>query len=360
MVGREIVMLKDLQCLKRLLYIGFIITFILIHFLPISKVNYEKNRSATIKNETYLVIAPDDTLVGWGINDHGLIANTIAPFYIPYIARTEILKNVSSVYIGYRCAMAVDNQGVLWGWGEQPDLLLYNSTTPMNRPVKIMENVMSVGLGTYHVSVLTTDGILWGWGNLFTGSSENDSLPHQTYQPTKIMSHVKSVSSCGDITLAVKHNGDLYILAKENGNSSRVVLNQVGRNIQDVICIDPRKNTFLLLDYQQKICILRIGAAIPSGWKINFTHVDLPGNKAIYALSHNGVLSTDGVYYEIGTCENSISVHERDDFFIPIEQDLPFYSTANIITPTFRNIFFLNFALFESLVFLLKFYKAKL
>lgn len=47
-------------------------------------------------------------------------------YFYPYFVRKTILRNVVDVDIGYRSAMAVDKNGILWGWGSFPYTVRYN------------------------------------------------------------------------------------------------------------------------------------------------------------------------------------------------------------------------------------------
>lgn len=197
---------KRVKIWTNYLLIGILCLHILLFLIP---VNIEAAGTAKVANngggESYFVISPNGTLVGWGQNEARLVGTGHLPFY-PYIARKTILKNIVSEDIGYHCAMAVDENGTLWGWGSQTSLLLQENppdfnTPKLNFPKRVMEDVTAVGVGNFYAAALKTDGSVWIWGDFYDG---------EYLAPQNIMQDVKSIYVSGYI-FAVRNNNDLYV-----------------------------------------------------------------------------------------------------------------------------------------------------
>ena len=132
-----------IKLLIRCFLLGIVFLHILLWIVP-RKIDITRvNQMVDIPGDVYLIITPGGRLVGWGGNDHGHIAKG-NNLFVPYFARKTILKNVSSVAIsGFRFAMAVDKNGILWGWGNNIAPLMIEKRPLFNLPVKVMEATSS-------------------------------------------------------------------------------------------------------------------------------------------------------------------------------------------------------------------------
>lgn len=190
------------------------------------------------KAETYFVISPNGTLVGWGGNDYRLVAKGYLYFY-PYFARKTILRDVVDIDIGWRSAMAVDKNGSLWGWGAYPSPLQEKDTllSQLNRhPEKIMEDILAVELNIFTAIVIKTDGSLWTW------SSKRGEEAHNG--PTMIMQNVKSIYSSSENSFAIQNNNDLYAFTFSFGDMVRNPT-LIASGIKDISIVFPNIYQFL-------------------------------------------------------------------------------------------------------------------
>lgn len=121
----------------------------------------------------------------------------------------------------------IDENHVLWGWGENSHGELGNggagnltkgSTTVQTVPVKLMEEVSSVSSSGMHTLVVKLDGTLWGFGlnrcgQLGIGKQGNSVVAGwdevQTI-PVKIMDQVVSACAAEDYSLVLKTDGTLW------------------------------------------------------------------------------------------------------------------------------------------------------
>lgn len=205
-------MKKRFNVLTNYLLIGIACLHIILYLTPL---NVEPRELKTVesngKGETYFVVSPNGTLVGWGWNDYHLIANGHFLFY-PYFARKTILRNVVDVDIGYHSAMAVDKNGTLWAWGSFPTLRAVKRPV-LNRPIKIMEDVIEIELEFSFSASLKTDGSLWIWGEKI-GTTRSP-------EPKKIMDNVNSIYATSHNLYTIQNNNDLYACSYSNGDIVR-------------------------------------------------------------------------------------------------------------------------------------------
>ena len=73
---------------------------------------------------------------------------------------------IATVSVGGGITMAVDNSGILWGWGSNFDnRLRIGEAENSQSPVQIMENVVAVSTrGFSRTMAIDSNGTLWSWG----------------------------------------------------------------------------------------------------------------------------------------------------------------------------------------------------
>ena len=175
---------------------------------------YEDMGSNLGTENTYYVVSPSGTLVGWGSNNYGRIGG-ILPWY-PYFARKVLANDVTAFSCGATVVMYADCDGNLWGWGTNKDLLFVDKTT---KKAKILDDVIDVSVGFNHAAAIKSDGSLWTWGQNIQGNLgvyskdvEDGMIINggQYYPPQKVMENVKQVKIIDGITFAITTDSDLY------------------------------------------------------------------------------------------------------------------------------------------------------
>ena len=212
--------------IKRIFNFALLSLFLLygvLQVIPVQSSTVQKMQLYTDIDElhgtepSYFVRTKNGTLIAWGGNTGGRIKSAFAIPY-PYLARRTIARGVADFSCGMFCAMYVDQEGVLWGWGALEGLLLTQAPS-YRQPVRIMENVKSISVGYEHAMAIKTDGTLWTWGQNIRGElgrGFKDALNGEIlnngkfYEPEKIMEHVQSVAVIDGISFAVTEGGDLY------------------------------------------------------------------------------------------------------------------------------------------------------
>jgi len=140
-----------------------------------------------------MAIKGDGSLWGWGYNGFGQLGDGTS---ITKINPVKIMDDVVQISMGDYHSAAVKSDGSLWTWGmnqfgQLGDGTIINSWKKGSpAPKKIMDNVACVSLGGIGGAMaLKNNGTLWGWGaqlqDCFTAEVVNPS-------PFKIMDGVKT------------------------------------------------------------------------------------------------------------------------------------------------------------------------
>lgn len=330
------------------LLFGIVCLYIIMFFLPL---RVEPSQLKTVesngKGETYFVISPNGTLVGWGWNDYDLVANGNLLFY-PYLARKTILRDIVDVDIGYRSAMAVDKNGTLWAWGSFPTPKVIKKSV-LNRPIKIMDDVMGIELEFSFAASLKNDGSLWIWGEKVGTSIASE--------PKKIMDNVQSIYASSYNLFAIQNNNNLYACSYSNGDMVRSP-ELIATGIKDVSV--GFQNQYQLLTTDGKLLLYS-----DNGYEdriftpINTPYITVVDN--VQTLCDGGLIKNDDSYWHWQESENGemMLVKQQDNVanavgsVIIIKTDGKIYAEAAIdklptipqsmrtVSPVLRNLFIL-------------------
>ncbi len=165
----------------------------------------------------------------------------------------QTMENVRAVYARYLTTFAIDNNGVLygWGWNEGAQLGLGDSRD-RSAPTEILADVAAAAPGRFHSAAVTTDGTLWTWGwndsgQLGNGTTNSLSAPKET------LTGVRSVALGIQHTMAVKSDNTLWAAGDNTygqlaiqktddaqqdngGETDSLSFRQVMTNVQSVAC----------------------------------------------------------------------------------------------------------------------------
>lgn len=124
----------------------------------------------------------------------------------------QVMENVRAVYAGYRSTLAIDNSGVLYGWGlNQGYQLGVGDTENRTTPVQILNRVVTAATGWYNSAAVTEDGTLWVWGwNDFGQLGLGDGGSDNMESPKEVLSGVRSVALGMQHIMAVKQDNTLW------------------------------------------------------------------------------------------------------------------------------------------------------
>ncbi len=164
-------------------------------------------------------LAVDDAghVWGWGNNGNGQVGNgsfgstpQATPFQVPG------LSNITAVAAGDYFSVALDADGAIWSWGSNPGGQMGNGTSGSNVlvPVKITIEGGAAGIsaGGSHTLVVSKTGAVWAWGATYNGQIGNGSMNGSgTYQRTPY----KVALGAGNVAVAVAagHTHSLALLS---------------------------------------------------------------------------------------------------------------------------------------------------
>jgi alpha-tubulin suppressor-like RCC1 family protein len=123
------------------------------------------------------------------------------------------------VAAGVAHSLAIDAEGVLWGWGGNGLHQLGDGTiTTRLTPIQVMTGAMAAGAGERHSLAVKTDGTVWGWGDSQYGKLGNGASSGAVSAPAQIASFsgVVAVAAGYSHSLALKSDGTVWAF----GNNS--------------------------------------------------------------------------------------------------------------------------------------------
>ena len=152
---------------------------------------------------TYYAIQADGALLAWGDSFHGAVGPTDQD-PLPWEEANVLLENARYVDAGFVMAAAIDEDGVLWGWGGTHNGRGFGA----EEPYRLLEDVVSVSVMDSMCAALRTDGTVWTWGPR-SGKSLAEHEDDPFYPPTQVLDHV--VKLCGDLAV-LEANHDIETL----------------------------------------------------------------------------------------------------------------------------------------------------
>ena len=160
--------------------------------------------------ETILALQENGTLYGWGNNAHKLLADgTTKSSESPKQIMTGIKTMAISKWDNTNVAV-VKEDGTLWTWGLNDAGQIGDGTnTQPEAPVQVMEDVSAVAVGNHFMAAIDADGALWTWGDNSSGQL-GDGSTVSTSRPHKVMEEVESIELGNNFAVALKEDGSVW------------------------------------------------------------------------------------------------------------------------------------------------------
>ncbi|MDI1234545.1 MAG: choice-of-anchor D domain-containing protein [bacterium] len=154
------------------------------------------------------------TLVAWGNNDVGQLANSTSVQEFSAIKASSVESKWSKIALGGSHTLGLKSNGTLWVWGnnDSGQLGLEMNTSKYNpMQIRSKSDWVNAASGTNHSIALKTNGTLWSWGanglgQLGDGSKINRNYPKQI-DTNKVWLNI-AVGNNHNLAIAV--NGKIY------------------------------------------------------------------------------------------------------------------------------------------------------
>lgn len=163
-----------------------------------------------------LAIDTDGILWGWGMVGYwgNILGDTGEP------GPLRLMTDVQMASAGSRSYLALRKDGKVWMWGggeygllgNGPDYEKYTAIDPLLEPVLVLEDVLYAELSGGRAYAIKKDYSLWAWGYMGTDPETDESIIFD--RPTCIMEDVKYAYG----NLAVKTDGTLWVFATDPDN----------------------------------------------------------------------------------------------------------------------------------------------
>jgi len=125
-------------------------------------------RSIAAGNFFSIAALEDGSVWTWGSNAGGQLGVVMSDIRMSMPVRIEALSGVRSVAAGEIFALALLEDGTVWGWGrnQSGQVGSGDSTVQHDRPVEVagLAGVVAIAAGTEHALAVTDDGGVWAWG----------------------------------------------------------------------------------------------------------------------------------------------------------------------------------------------------
>ena len=198
-------------------------------------VNVTNVRQVALGWQTVMALQENGTLYGWGDNANDLLADgTRKDSYVP----KQIMTGVDTVAISKwdnTNAAVIKNDGTLWTWGLNDLGQIGDGTTIQPEiPVQVMSKAKTVAIGNRFMAAIDTDGALWTWGDNSFGQLGDGSIT-AALQPRKIMDEVESIELGDNFAVALKVDGSVWTWGANDysqlGNGEKSAYNATPKQI---------------------------------------------------------------------------------------------------------------------------------
>jgi alpha-tubulin suppressor-like RCC1 family protein len=160
-----------------------------------------------------LALKSDGTVWSWGENTFGQLGDgTTVDRSLP--VQVAELTHITAIAAGNFHSVAIKDDGTAWSWGDNTYGQLGDSTnTAQNKPVQVKGNIASVksiAAGAYHTLAIDQDGVVWAWGDNYFGELGYGYDQNRLNTPIMATSsnwHITQIAAGFDFSMALKDDG---------------------------------------------------------------------------------------------------------------------------------------------------------
>ncbi len=170
------------------------------------------------------VIASDDKVYCWGINEYGELGNGTSNVQLTpgkLFNTTQSFQSVSQISTGYNHACAISN-GDLYCWGRNENGMLgtgsnniISKPSPVDQGAMVFNDVLQLSAGSNTACVVGADNAAYCWGNnnygqIGDGSEIRSLIPKAVHKGDRQNLSVKQISVGDYHTCAIAFNDRVY------------------------------------------------------------------------------------------------------------------------------------------------------
>ncbi|ETR71714.1 MAG: hypothetical protein OMM_02282 [Candidatus Magnetoglobus multicellularis str. Araruama] len=164
-----------------------------------------------------LALSDNGTVWSWGDNSYGQLGIGSDSSKIDSPQRVLLLTDIMDIDAGYAHALALQENGTVWSWGNNSKGQLGNGKTGQdtseNKPVLIptLDNCVAIAAGYGHSVALKNDGTVWTWGFNASGQLGDRSETDKT-QPVIVpgLANIIAIAAGDYHTVALKSDGTVW------------------------------------------------------------------------------------------------------------------------------------------------------
>lgn len=156
-----------------------------------------------------LALKEDGTVWGWGNNSYGMVGIE-AEYKVSRPSKIEELNNIVSVAAGTRVSAAVNQDGTVYEFGA---LYRDGTTQYVRTPMQVeqLTDVKAIDCGNGHLIALKEDGTVWAWGSNTKGQLGINTTDNQE-QPVQIagITDAIAVAATNEATFILREDGTVW------------------------------------------------------------------------------------------------------------------------------------------------------
>ncbi len=173
------------------------------------------------------LVLDENGLHGCGWNENGQLGGDPTKNIWPEFVRLALkdpdtqkeldTKDVVAVSGGGRHTLLLKKDGTVftmgsYEWKPEEETLLSKLNASGPKPVGKLENIVAIASGHMHALALQNDGTVWAWGDNRFGSLGNGKMPEHSVQPVKVegLDHVVAIATGYWHSFAMKSDGTIW------------------------------------------------------------------------------------------------------------------------------------------------------
>ncbi len=172
-------------------------------------------------NAFSLALKSDGSVWAWGSNSKGQlgIAPTTPPSTLstfPVLITASGITAIQKIVAGSEFALALKSDGAVWAWGANARGQLGNgNTTDQITPVQVLipsgTTIVDIAAGDLHALALDANGMVWGWGANDAGQLGDDTtVDRSTPKQALDLQNVGGIACTSIGSIALTRDGSIW------------------------------------------------------------------------------------------------------------------------------------------------------